>query len=105
MVLSTYAMSAEDIDYIMEQAAAVGGPRAMANGVTYKQGIALDNAGYHGFETFNPATNQDTPGDRVQAWFDEVDAWKKSPTYQFRDSDPVPGEFRGVRLPARRPYR
>ena len=92
MAVDKYAMDLDEVDDIMNQANAVGGSKAMADGVTYKQGMSLDNAGYHSWATINPATNQDTPAEKVQRWFTEAEEWKGSSGYPFGgDAAPVAG--------------
>ena len=98
--MAHYQMDPASIASILEEANQQGAPRHMQDGITYKQATSLDNAGYHSWNQFNPATNQDTPADKVQGMFTEVDEWRKSPHYPFGpDASPVPGE--SLRVPPR----
>ena len=87
-------MPGQEIDDILQQANKEATPKAMADGVTYKQATTLDNGGYHAFQAFNPATNRDTSAIKVQEMFREQDMWKASKDYPFGDdSAPVSGEI------------
>ena len=93
MSQSPYEMTEDDIDNILALACKESAPKAMADGITYKQATTLDNGGYHTFQAFNPATNRDTSAVQVQNMFREVDAWQVSKDYPFSDdSAPVPGK-------------
>jgi hypothetical protein len=94
MALSKFDMSFTDMDDIVAAANQTMGPaQAMADGVTMKQAMRLDNDGHQPFECFNPHTNQDTPADKVQRMFSEGEDWKKSPTYPFpTGTSPVQGK-------------
>jgi hypothetical protein len=86
------AVNIVDINNIVREAMQQA-PRAMPQGVTARQAAALDAAGYHSFATFNPATNQDIPADKVQRWFEEAKAWKYESALLFDNcgKHPVPG--------------
>ena len=59
----------QQLPSILAQANKEATPKAMADGVTYKQATTLDNGGYHAFQAFNPLNNRDTSAIKVQEMF------------------------------------
>lgn len=84
--------SAADIDRILAEAIKSAPHKVVADGMTYKQSLTLDNGGYHTYAECCLAANEHTPGEKVQRMFNESKKWKEGETYGFGPSEePVAG--------------
>lgn len=83
-----------DIDAIIAAAAKEGGRKATSDGITPNQAKMLDNAGYYNWESIDPATHGDMPGDKVQDMFTKIREFQNKCKSRLGGMDnPVPSEL------------